>query len=490
MEGAMRRTVSVAVLLLVLCTRPNKAQITSSSINNTAATAEAMNIMFTPPELIKIPAESEYVVNWTTTVQEEVHAVEITVTDPGVLKVTGSGPRSWWLVVSPSSNVTAAGTFNITTLLLGYSNVTLTLYNEKEQIIGNGTMRTSVLNKDQILNKIFSASLGVLIGLIYVNMGATINLDVIKEIAKKPIGPVVGLVCQYGGMPLIAFGLSQVIFSDSPLLQLGMFLSGTCPGGGASNMWTHLLGGRLDLSIMMTFTSTMFAFISVPAWVLLLGPLIVDDSNFQIPFVKIVIIVVTLVVPCFVGILIQKFLPKVAAFLKKLLTPFSIFNILYILTFGLYANRYIFYVIDARIILAGLALPVIGYLLGIVVSMLLRLDRPDVIAISIETGIQNAAIALFILNATLEAPAGQLAAVVPAASVIMTPVPLVIAYIVKTIYGKVQSRRNKGDGTEVAVERGGNAEKTANGSSIQMNNSLNKSAGIDNPAADLSDRAI
>ena len=52
----------------------------------------------------------------------------------------------------------------------------------------------------------------------------------------------------------------MLLFKDEPLYRLGMFMGGCVPGGGASNMWTHLLGGTLDLSIMMTFASTMTAF--------------------------------------------------------------------------------------------------------------------------------------------------------------------------------------------------------------------------------------
>lgn len=43
-------------------------------------------------------------------------------------------------------------------------------------------------------------------------------------------------------------------------MQLGLFFTGSSPAGGASNMWTVLLGGNLDLSITMSTTSTLAAF--------------------------------------------------------------------------------------------------------------------------------------------------------------------------------------------------------------------------------------
>ena len=42
-------------------------------------------------------------------------------------------------------------------------------------------------------------------------------------------------------------------------VALGIFVSGCCPGGGNSNMYTYLLNGDLSLSITMTTISTVAA---------------------------------------------------------------------------------------------------------------------------------------------------------------------------------------------------------------------------------------
>lgn len=43
-------------------------------------------------------------------------------------------------------------------------------------------------------------------------------------------------------------------------MQLGLFFTGVSPSGGASNTWSVILGGNLDLSISMTTISTLKAF--------------------------------------------------------------------------------------------------------------------------------------------------------------------------------------------------------------------------------------
>ena len=48
-------------------------------------------------------------------------------------------------------------------------------------------------------------------------------------------------------------------FQRYPLYQLGLFTLGTCPGGGNSNLWALLLGADVNLSVTMTFVSTLAA---------------------------------------------------------------------------------------------------------------------------------------------------------------------------------------------------------------------------------------
>ena len=40
-------------------------------------------------------------------------------------------------------------------------------------------------------------------------------------------------------------------------MALGLFITGCSPGGGASNFWTLLLDGNVNLSVTMTFLSTL-----------------------------------------------------------------------------------------------------------------------------------------------------------------------------------------------------------------------------------------
>lgn len=55
-----------------------------------------------------------------------------------------------------------------------------------------------------------------------------------------------------------AFGVAMLLIQDS-LMGFGLLVIGVCPGGIASNFWTLLLDGDVNLSITMTFVSSIAA---------------------------------------------------------------------------------------------------------------------------------------------------------------------------------------------------------------------------------------
>merc|ERR1719369_2250175 len=188
-------------------------------------------------------------------------------------------------------------------------------------------------------SKIFGYSVAVLISFAYINFGCALDLNVIKEVLKKPIGPAIGFVTQFIFMPLCSFLLGYIFPWSSPEMKLGLFVTGTSPGGGASNIWTVMFGGNLDLSVTMTAISTFAAFAMMPAWIFSLGQhLILGDDRYDIviPYYKIAIYCFFLVIPLSIGLLIARYLPIVSAFMVKILKPLALFPILFILIFGIW----------------------------------------------------------------------------------------------------------------------------------------------------------
>lgn len=85
--------------------------------------------------------------------------------------------------------------------------------------------------------------------------------------------------------------------------------------------------------------------------------------------------------------------------------------------------------VSFQIVVAGVALPWLGYLVGWLAARCSRQEYEDRLAIAVEAGIQNTGIAIFILRFALGQPEADLTTVVPVAVAIMTPFPLMAYYL-------------------------------------------------------------
>lgn len=87
-----------------------------------------------------------------------------------------------------------------------------------------------------------------------------------------------------------------------------------------------------------------------------------------------------------IGLLLAWLKPTLANRLTRWLRVITIFFILYILTFGIYTNLYVFKLINFRTVLVSAALPYTGFFIGFIMSLITRQSRERLIAIFIESG--------------------------------------------------------------------------------------------------------
>ena len=114
----------------------------------------------------------------------------------------------------------------------------------------------------------------------------------------------VGFCCQFLLMPLLSYGLGYLLLQTN-YERLGLLLLGCCPGGVGSNFWTAMLGGDINLSVTMTFFSSVAAFAMTSLWIFVLGsPLVSEDV--PIPFLQLAIALVSFAVPVVLGVLARK----------------------------------------------------------------------------------------------------------------------------------------------------------------------------------------
>ena len=97
---------------------------------------------------------------------------------------------------------------------------------------------------------------------------------------------------------------------------------------------------------------------------------------------------------------------------------------------------YIFYIIDFKAIIACCLLPWFGFVGGAIFSFIGVGDRKKTIAICIETGVQNTAVAIFFLRLIFPQPEADIALATPILVSMATPVPFLVLAITRPILKK------------------------------------------------------
>ena len=96
------------------------------------------------------------------------------------------------------------------------------------------------------LKKLFDILLIVIVCIVMASLGCTIKLKTLKAQLRRPVGIIIGLVCQFVLFPAITFGLAHALKLEK-WNAIGMILLGTCPGGSVSNILTYYCDGDVTL---------------------------------------------------------------------------------------------------------------------------------------------------------------------------------------------------------------------------------------------------
>lgn len=399
--------------------------------------------------LYQISAEQVIVEKWSVNITiDSVNVnMEETITIPFLIYINSTNPINF-TAVSTSTDIATVdsmikkqdnnpqiwdGVLHITGVFLGTAEVKLHFIQDKKIADSKDILSIVVMRYERTIDKIFTSSIIILVSILYINFGCAMDWKLCKKTLKKPIGPAIGCFCQFFFMPLLSYGIGYYLFPDHPELQIGMFFTGISPSGGASNIWTLLLDGNLNLSVTMTTICTILAFGFMPFWIFTLGAHIFKRGKLAIPYSRIALFAVGLIIPLAIGFFIERKLPKLCKFMIRIMKPFSGILIIFIIVLAVFTNSYLFKLFTWRIVIAGMGLPWLGFICGLLVSLMFRQSRPDIIAIAIETGIQNTGVAIFLLRFSLKPPADDLTTVLPVSSAIMTPIPLMILYVLKLV---------------------------------------------------------
>lgn len=292
-----------------------------------------------------------------------------------------------------------------------------------------------ISSPQRILDKIHMIYVIIFQTIVSVFMGLLLDVKAIVKIIKMPIPVVIGFVSQYIFMPLLAFSCVK-IFSLPSVDALALFIYGCCPGGSASNNWTILLNGDIDLSAIMTFVSTLGSLVLMPAWLYSLGRVFTSAANITIPFSKLVLNLFTTIIPCLIGLSVSRCFPKIKPIILKISKPLILFVVITFFLLTLYVKYYVIYLVKWKQWLVAPLIPWFGFIISSLIALCAKLPKNQVLTIAIETGIQNVGIAFLIIFSNFPSPESDYA-ILPLISVTtFTTIPLWFYLMIKIIRDK------------------------------------------------------
>ena len=236
----------------------------------------------------------------------------------------------------------------------------------------------------------------ICLALIMLGLGMSLTIQDFIRVIKIPKDFLVGFVCQLILLPIVT--LSIVLILNFPAeLGLGLMLIACAPGGVTSNVLTKFADGDVALSISLTAVISLISIITVPFI------MFASMDFFKIGIVKEIsmtgialkmFFVVT--VPVIVGMIIKHFAKNFIDNQAPLIQKISV--ILFILVFaGIYIQEWdniIPYFAKAGI--AALLLNVSMMIIGFYVAKLFATGVAQQRCISLECGLQNGTLALFV----------------------------------------------------------------------------------------------
>ncbi|KAE8587325.1 hypothetical protein XENTR_v10021930 [Xenopus tropicalis] len=254
-------------------------------------------------------------------------------------------------------------------------------------------------NSQMFMGYFIAAAANLLVVTVMLSLGCTMEILEIKKHLLKPKGIGIALFSQFGIMPLAAFSLAHV-FQLNAIESVTVLICGCCPGGVLSSVFSLALKGDINLSILMTTTSTVLALGMMPL-LLFIYSLVLDMEPIHnaVPLEKIIEILVLTVFPCCSGILINTKRPQYSGWVVKIAVGISaVVSILIVTLSFLYMRSDIFLILSPPLLYTSGLMTLIGYVLGYSISAAFKLNGQYRRTVSMETGCQNVQLCATILQ--------------------------------------------------------------------------------------------
>lgn len=216
-------------------------------------------------------------------------------------------------------------------------------------------------------------------------IGAVLQIEDFKRIAKRPVIVLIGSIAQFSIMPLGSFVLAK-LFGLPPEIAVGLILTGSAPGAMASNVMSYIAKADTAYSVSLTTVSTLLCPLLTPGLTFLLA-----RSRLEIPFWDMVLSVIKMVIlPLFIGFGVRHYFKEKIEKVLPIFPAISVTFIIFICSMVIALNKNRLGQVTGFVLITAVILNIYGMLGGYGVGSAFRMEVRRRRTLSIEIGMQNA----------------------------------------------------------------------------------------------------
>ena len=229
-------------------------------------------------------------------------------------------------------------------------------------------------------------------------LGSLLPADEVRRLTRQLPYVGLGTLTQCLVMPLSALAVVHIAGLEGGY-RLGVILVGCVPGAMASNVLTLAAGGHVSYSVSLTVMATMLSPITVP-WLLVLMAGLSQSAAVIEPLPMMRTLISTVVFPVAAGFILARNSKRFDLIAQRCGPLLANLVILWIIVVVVGLNRDRLAMIPFSLLLALIAMNLLGYIGGYIAGALARMDEPMRRALTLEVGMQNAGLGTMLAVAT------------------------------------------------------------------------------------------
>lgn len=250
--------------------------------------------------------------------------------------------------------------------------------------------------------------------LITLGLGLSIEIRELRNIFLYPKGVITGLLSQIILLPALAFLIAFTTDLD-PVYRVGLIIIAACPGGATSNLVTFMLNGNVALSLSITVFNSISSLFTIPFIVSTgLNLFLKEDALIHLPYGNTILnIFIIVIVPALIGITIRHKFKTFAVRIEKPLRfvlPALLFTVYAGVLFSDKGEETLKLIDYLELYPVPVLLNAVAMFSGWFISKLVGLNKRNQFTISIEVGLHNSTLAIFVAATLLDS---QKMAVIP-----------------------------------------------------------------------------